>query len=170
MPVDAFWSISVYNAQGHFQKNALNAYTVNNTMARKGTDGSVMVQFGGCNRTVPNCLPIMKGWNYMVRLYRPRPEVLNGTWSFPAAKPGSCSALAPGTLGRSSLGWLGSMPSRVLFFGAPAASRGGRILVASISCPMLARRVAEHPEAVSNQALRFGDEKFQAEDRLVRPL
>ena len=88
MPVDAFWSISVYNAQGHFQKNALNAYTVNNTMARKGTDGSVMVQFGGCNRTVPNCLPIMKGWNYMVRLYRPRPEVLNGTWSFPAAKPG----------------------------------------------------------------------------------
>jgi len=87
VPVDAFWSISVYNAEGHFQKNALNAYTLNNTIARKGADGSVTVRFGGCDATVPNCLPIMKGWNYMVRLYRPRPDVLNGTWTFPEAKP-----------------------------------------------------------------------------------
>ena len=87
VPVDAFWSISVYNAEGHFQKNALNAYTLNNVMARKGADESVTMQFGGCNGAVPNCLPIMKGWNYMVRLYRPRPEILNGTWTFPAAKP-----------------------------------------------------------------------------------
>jgi hypothetical protein len=28
----------------------------------------------------------MKGWNYMVRLYRPRPEILNGTWKFPEAQ------------------------------------------------------------------------------------
>ena len=28
----------------------------------------------------------MKGWNYMVRLYRPRNEILNGTWKFPEAK------------------------------------------------------------------------------------
>jgi hypothetical protein len=27
----------------------------------------------------------MAGWNYMVRLYRPRAEVLDGTWKFPAA-------------------------------------------------------------------------------------
>jgi hypothetical protein len=87
VPVDAFWSISVYNAEGRFQKNALNAYTLNNTMAGKGADGSVTVQFGGCDGAVPNCLPIMQGWNYMVRLYRPRPEVLNGTWTFPEAKP-----------------------------------------------------------------------------------
>jgi hypothetical protein len=31
----------------------------------------------------PNCLPIMDGWNYIVRLYRPRSEILDGTWSFP---------------------------------------------------------------------------------------
>jgi hypothetical protein len=24
----------------------------------------------------------MNGWNYMVRLYRPRAEILNGTWDF----------------------------------------------------------------------------------------
>jgi hypothetical protein len=27
----------------------------------------------------------MKGWNYTVRLYRPRIEILNGTWKFPEA-------------------------------------------------------------------------------------
>ena len=31
----------------------------------------------------------MKGWNYMVRLYRPRAEILNGTWKFPEAQPSS---------------------------------------------------------------------------------
>jgi hypothetical protein len=29
----------------------------------------------------------VNGWNYMVRLYRPRPEILNGTWKFPEAQP-----------------------------------------------------------------------------------
>jgi hypothetical protein len=29
----------------------------------------------------------MKGWNYMVRLYRPRPEIANGTWTFPSPQP-----------------------------------------------------------------------------------
>jgi len=29
----------------------------------------------------------MPGWNYIVRLYRPRPEILNGRWNFPDAQP-----------------------------------------------------------------------------------
>jgi hypothetical protein len=45
------------------------------------------IQFGGCDGKIPNCLPIMKGWNYAVRLYRPRAEILNGTWKFPEATP-----------------------------------------------------------------------------------
>jgi hypothetical protein len=28
-------------------------------------------------------LPITPGWNYTVRLYRPRAEILNGKWKFP---------------------------------------------------------------------------------------
>ena len=28
----------------------------------------------------------MPGWNYMVRLYRPRPEILNESWKFPEAQ------------------------------------------------------------------------------------
>jgi hypothetical protein len=53
---------------------------------KKGADGSVTVQFGDCDGKTPNCLLIMKGWNYMVRLYRPRKEILDGTWKFPEAE------------------------------------------------------------------------------------
>ena len=87
VPVDGFWSVSVYDAQGYFVPNNLNAYTLNNVTSRKSNDGSVTIQFGGCDGKIPNCLPIMSGWNYMVRLYRPRPEILNGGWGFPDAKP-----------------------------------------------------------------------------------
>jgi hypothetical protein len=83
VPVDAFWSISVYNAEGYFQKNNLNAYTINSITGTKGADGAITVQFGGCDGKIPNCLPIIPGWNYTVRLYRPRAEILSGKWKFP---------------------------------------------------------------------------------------
>jgi hypothetical protein len=89
VPVDAFWSISLYNGEGFFQKNDYNAYSLNNITAAKSADGSVAVQFGGCDGKIPNCLPITKGWNYTVRLYRPRSEILSGKWKFPEAKPAS---------------------------------------------------------------------------------
>lgn len=84
VPVDGFWSISVYNAAGYFERNDRGAYSVNNITAVPGDDGSVTVHFGGCDDGRPNCLPIMDGWNYTVRLYRPRGEILDGTWTFPA--------------------------------------------------------------------------------------
>lgn len=86
VPVDAFWSISVYNAQGYFEPNKLNSYTLNNVTAKRNPDGSVTVRFGQCDSNATNCLPITPGWNYMVRLYRPRPEILHGTWKFPEAQ------------------------------------------------------------------------------------
>jgi hypothetical protein len=87
VPVDAFWSISVYNEKGFFEKNSLNAYSINNLTAKPNTDGSFTIQFGGCDGKIPNCLPITPGWNYTVRLYRPRKEILEGKWKFPEAKP-----------------------------------------------------------------------------------
>lgn len=87
VPVDGFWSISVYNAQGFFERNALNAYSINNITAKPESDGAVIVQFGGCDVAVPNCIPTMKGWNYTVRLYRPRAEIVDGRWTFPEAVP-----------------------------------------------------------------------------------
>jgi hypothetical protein len=86
VPVDAFWSVSVYDATGHFKKNPYNAYSFNSLTAKKSPDGSVAIQFGGCDGKIPNCLPTVKDWNYMVRLYRPRDEVLNGKWKFPEAR------------------------------------------------------------------------------------
>lgn len=86
VPVDGFWSISVYGADGYYAKNALDRYTLNNLTAQKNADGSVTIQFGGCNDGVANCIPIVPGWNYMVRLYRPRAEVLDGSWTFPEAQ------------------------------------------------------------------------------------
>jgi len=83
VPVNAFWSVSVYNAAGYFEKNPYNAYSLNNITAKKDPDGAVTIQFGGCDGKIPNCLPIMLDWNYTVRLYRPRAEILNGTWKFP---------------------------------------------------------------------------------------
>ena len=87
VPVDGFWSISVYNAAGYFEPNERGAYTINNITAARDQDGSVTVHFGGCSDGRPNCVPITDGWNYLIRLYRPRPELLNGTWTFPAIAP-----------------------------------------------------------------------------------
>lgn len=87
IPVDGFWSISLYNAKGYFQKNPLDAYSLNNLTAKPGADGGYTIQFGGCRKDTPNCLPSIKGWNYTVRLYRPRKEILDGTWKFPEAQP-----------------------------------------------------------------------------------
>lgn len=85
VPVDAFWSISIYNAAGYFEPNAQNRYTLNNLTAKRERDGSIAVQFGGCETQAGNCLPVTAGWNYMVRLYKPQATVLDGTWQFPEA-------------------------------------------------------------------------------------
>ena len=60
-----------------------------NITAKKEADGSVDIQFGGCDGEIPNCLPIVNGWNYTVRMYRSRAEILSGKWKFPEAQPAS---------------------------------------------------------------------------------
>src|SRR5262249_52981482 len=87
VPVDAFWSVIVCDSSGHLQKNDLDAYSRNTITGKRSGDGSVAIQFGGCDGKILNCLPVLPGWNYMVRLYRPRAEILNGTWKFPEAQP-----------------------------------------------------------------------------------
>lgn len=87
VPVGAFWSISLYKAQGFFEPNELNAYSINSVTSARNEDGSVTVHLGGCEDGRLNCLPIMEGWNYTVRMYRPGAVILDGSWSFPEAKP-----------------------------------------------------------------------------------
>jgi hypothetical protein len=42
---------------------------------------------------------MVAGWNYMVRLYRPRAEVLDGTWKFPGAQPANQASLLKACFG-----------------------------------------------------------------------
>jgi hypothetical protein len=87
VPVDAFWSVSVYNAQGFFEKNPYDRYTVNSVTATPDPDESVTVRFVTGEPTTPNSIPVPAGWNYLVRLYRPRPSFFDGSWTLPATEP-----------------------------------------------------------------------------------
>jgi hypothetical protein len=85
VPVDAFWSVSVYNAGGFFEPNDKNLYTVNSVTGQPDDDGSVTVRFVGsaAGETPANAIVTPKGWNYLIRLYRPRAEIVEGRWSPP---------------------------------------------------------------------------------------
>ncbi|GAA1245476.1 hypothetical protein JOF42_003391 [Microbacterium phyllosphaerae] len=87
VPVDGFWSISVYNAAGYFEPNEHGAYTVNSITGVPNPDGSITVRFGDWPADTANAIPTPVGWNYLVRLYRPRAEILDGTWTFPVIQP-----------------------------------------------------------------------------------
>ena len=84
VPVDGFWSISVYNGEGYFEKNPYGAYSLNNLTAKPNADGTITIHFGE-NPESNNYLYISKGWNYTVRMYLPRQKVLDGSWTFPKA-------------------------------------------------------------------------------------
>lgn len=86
VPVDAFWSVTVYNKDGFLQKNDYNAYSFNNITATPNADGSVTIHFGG-DPAQPNFLPITEGWNYIVRCYQPRWQLMEGSWQPPAPQP-----------------------------------------------------------------------------------
>jgi hypothetical protein len=73
------------NKDEYIDENKYNAYNVNNISDTPNKDGSFTVHFGG-DLKAQNYLPIMEGWNYVVRLYQPRKEILDGTWVFPTVK------------------------------------------------------------------------------------
>lgn len=87
VPVDAFWSITVYNAAGYLEPNDLGRNSYNNFSAKPNDDGSYTIHFGGCADGRTNCIPITPDWNYTVRLYQPRAEILDGSWVFPMPEP-----------------------------------------------------------------------------------
>lgn len=82
----AFWSITVYGADG-YMKSSNNILNMANRKA--AADGNVKVFFGSraaCG-DVPNRLDISEGWNFTMRVYRPGKSVRDGSYVLPAVKP-----------------------------------------------------------------------------------
>lgn len=86
VPDNAFWSISVYNEGGFFQQNEYDKYVINSRKAKADEEGAVTIHFGG-DSSQPNFLPIMPGWNYMLRLYLPQAAYFDDSWMAPEAQP-----------------------------------------------------------------------------------
>lgn len=87
VPADAFWSISVYNRDGYFEANPSERHSFNGVTAAADDDGAVTIDLDTDDHGYRNHLPVMDGWNYAIRLYRPHPEVLDGGWVPPVPQP-----------------------------------------------------------------------------------
>ncbi len=94
VPVDAFWSVTVYNKEGFFEKNEYNAYSFNSVTAARNNDGSVTIHFGG-DPGQTNFLPLTDGWNYIIRAYQPKWQILEGDWTPPAPQMAKQSRIRP---------------------------------------------------------------------------
>jgi len=80
VPVNAFWSVTIYDEEGFPQGDV---YNINSAFANADSDGSVTIHFGG-DKTVTNYMDTFEGWNYTLRLYQPNEEYLKGNWTQPA--------------------------------------------------------------------------------------
>ncbi|WHQ72611.1 DUF1254 domain-containing protein [Methylorubrum extorquens] len=88
-PVNAFWSITLYDLEGFQVPNALNRFAVSSWMPFKyNGDGSLDLYFQNENPgkdKEANWLPAPKGgFNLTMRLYGPKSDALTGKWNPPA--------------------------------------------------------------------------------------
>jgi hypothetical protein len=87
-PVDAFWSVTLYDPKGFQVANALNRFAVSSWMPFKyNSDGSLDLYFQsespGTDKQA-NWLPAPKGpFNLTMRLYAPKSDALTGKWNPP---------------------------------------------------------------------------------------
>jgi hypothetical protein len=106
-PVDAFWSLTLYELPSSLlSANPIDRYLVNSSMLpglRRDGDGGVtlLVQHDSPGVDLePNWLPAPEGPFFLVlRLYRPRPAALDGAWKQPPlrtfARPPKPAPAAP---------------------------------------------------------------------------
>jgi hypothetical protein len=87
-PAEAFWSVTLYDADGFQVANPLNRFAVSSWMPFKyAADGSLDLYFQndspGADKEA-NWLPAPKGtFNLTMRLYAPKSEALTGKWNPP---------------------------------------------------------------------------------------
>jgi hypothetical protein len=87
-PVDAFWSVTAYDTDGYFIPNALKRFALGDrdnlvTNADGSLDLYIQADSPGKEKEA-NWLPVGKApFTLLMRLYSPRAEVLDGTWTPP---------------------------------------------------------------------------------------
>jgi len=79
VPAGAFWSVTVYDAEGFPQGDS---YNINSAFAEANEDGSYTIRFGGDEDAV-NYMDIFEGWNLALRIYEPTEAYFNGEWVMP---------------------------------------------------------------------------------------
>ena len=111
VPIDGFWSISVDDFDGRFAPNPQKAFTVNSVTVEDGTRrlGRSSSLAAAPARSPIACRPRPTGviWSACTG---PRPEILNGAWTLPAAAAGALKAAAGGPVFAQSRQAPGSRP------------------------------------------------------------
>lgn len=91
-PASAFWSLTLYDADGYFVDNAEHRYALTDRdPLRFGSDGSLTLHVGNTPPADPawrnNWLPAPAGpFNLTMRLYDPQPQAFAGGWTPPAVE------------------------------------------------------------------------------------
>ena len=89
-PVNAFWSVTMYDAQSFFVENSLKRYAISSWMPLvRDDDGSLAISIQHAPPDAQaNWLPAPEGpFNVTMRMYWPkaeRPSILDGSWAPPA--------------------------------------------------------------------------------------
>ena len=99
-PANAFWSVTLYDAQGYQVVNSLNRFAVSSWMPFKhNPDGSLDLYFQNASPGLDkeaNWLPTPTGpFNLTMRLYAPKSEALTGKWNPPAVMKEAQPTLLP---------------------------------------------------------------------------
>jgi hypothetical protein len=91
-PVNAFWSVTMYDPQSYFVENSINRYAISSWMPlTRNNDGSLDIyiqhESPGADKE-SNWLPAPDGnFNVTMRMYWPSakdPSIINGSWKPPA--------------------------------------------------------------------------------------
>ncbi|HEX4051008.1 MAG TPA: DUF1214 domain-containing protein [Steroidobacteraceae bacterium] len=100
-PVNAFWSVTMYDSHSFFVDNPISRYAISSWMPLRQDDGGSIVLY--IQRDPPdegkeaNWLPAPEGnFNITLRMYWPKdsaPSINDGTWLPPAVTPVTARAM-----------------------------------------------------------------------------